>query len=345
MLQRLIFLLCGAAAVQSAENDGQGIILTITPEKGGLGTQLFGLAHSLLVATTMGWDYELPEFLYHTSDQVLHRGSISRILDVEFMQAVFREQGTTLYAHGATGPTHTVRLQNPPISRPLWEWIQRATDTAETALAQTNLSVKVVHSNPGARDISIRRADWRAMRELVGNLHFALDLVSIADDIVDDLELRYAHFNAVHLLIEEDFKQHFALKDEAFHVSPCLYGSISCLYHVYFPVFREENSSAPYYVACSTLSVPLENKDDVLEHLQQLAPVWHYGTQYLTPEQGQGLVYEQLAVVDLLVLAHSDFFVGMSWSPFTRFTMVYRASRGRRGRDRFVDVTPAEGGL
>lgn len=38
-----------------------------------------------------------------------------------------------------------------------------------------------------------------------------------------------------------------------------------------------------------------------------------------TLEQGQELVYEQLAVVDLLVLAHSDLLVG----PRTAFQAVY----------------------
>lgn len=35
----------------------------------------------------------------------------------------FREQGTTLYAYGTSGPAHTIRFQNPPTSRPAFDWL------------------------------------------------------------------------------------------------------------------------------------------------------------------------------------------------------------------------------
>eukprot|EP00667_Euglena_gracilis_P007066 EG_transcript_7124 len=347
MLRLLAILLCSTAAVQSATYNGTGgrrVIFTVHPEKGGLATQLFALAHSLFVATAMGWDYELPEFLY-SSDEELHRTSMARVLDVEQMQAAFHEQGTTLYAYGTSGPAHTIRFQNPPTSRPLCEWIQRGQAAVQPVFAQTDLPVRLVHFLPGARDVAVRRVDWRAFQAVVSKLYFAPNLVAIAQRIVDALEWEHTTFNAVHLPIEEDYTRHLALQDEAFHVSPCLYGTISCLEKLYFPIFREENSSVPYYVACSILSLPMEKKEDVLQHLRQLAPVWHYSTQFLTLEQGQELVYEQLAVVDLLVLAHSDLLVGMSWSTFTRFTLTYRSSKGLSGRERFANVVPAEVGL
>eukprot|EP00667_Euglena_gracilis_P030379 EG_transcript_42029 len=141
MLRLLCGVLFGIAAVRSAPvntTDSPRVILTVLPEKGGLGPQLFALAHSLFVATVMGWDYELPELLYHSREQILRRASMDRILDVEQMQAAFLEQGTTLYAHGTTGPAHSIRFQNPPISRPVCEWIQRGQEIVDRALSKTN---------------------------------------------------------------------------------------------------------------------------------------------------------------------------------------------------------------
>lgn len=43
---------------------------------------------------------------------------------------------------------------------------------------------------------------------------------------------------------------------------------------------------------------------------QPLAPAWNYSTQFLSPEEQQALVFEQVAAVDLLVLAGANLFVG-----------------------------------
>eukprot|EP00667_Euglena_gracilis_P014037 EG_transcript_14516 len=81
----------------------------------------------------------------------------------------------------------------------------------------------------------------------------------------------------------------------------------------------------------------MDNKEQVLSRLGQIAPVWNYTAQFLTREERRVLVYEQLAAVDLLVLVHSDPFIGMARSTFTCFISVYRASKGLSGRERFVD--------
>eukprot|EP00667_Euglena_gracilis_P007246 EG_transcript_7316 len=346
ILFSFIFFICsGLTHAESSSNstDSKKVIFTIYMEKAGLCNQLFAMMHSLLVATAMGWDYELPEFLYHSNGAVpyerqdFRRTSMSRLLNVKKMQAAFRARGTTLYAHGTTGPTHDVRFENTPSCRPLPEWVQRGKETVERANAPPDRTLRITHHHPGAGDIAIGKSGWPMFKELVQLLYFAPQLENIADKIVQKLAVNNTGFNGVHLRIEEDFIRHPAMGNDPFHIQKCRQGTIQCLENAYFPVFREQQPPRPYYLACGILSVPMDNKRQVLSHLKQVAPVWNYTTQFVTLDQGQGLVYEQLAAIDLLILARADLFIGMARSTFTCFISVYRASNGLPGQERFVD--------
>eukprot|EP00668_Euglena_longa_P014643 GGOE01018640.1.p1 GENE.GGOE01018640.1~~GGOE01018640.1.p1 ORF type:complete len:307 (+),score=12.53 GGOE01018640.1:2-922(+) len=298
----------------------------------------------------MHWDYELPLFSYHENGAVLfkhqsfHRVRMERLLDVKKMQDAFLKRGTVLYAHGTTGPTRDMRFKRPPIARPLPNWIQRCKEVAKKASVHKGKPLKITHFPSGPGDVAIGRSGWPAFKELIQHLYFAPHIEAISQHIIDALNASYNQYNGVHLRIEPDFVRHPYLLKDRFHVRTCLQGSIHCLEHAYLPVLRKENSSLPYYVACGMLSVPMNNTWQVWAHLKQFAPTWNYSKEFITLEQAQGLVYEELAAVDLLVLAHSNVFFGMTRSTFTCFVSVYRASRGVPGRDLFVDPLVPECG-
>eukprot|EP00667_Euglena_gracilis_P023562 EG_transcript_26687 len=133
---QMMILICsgGIVLAQSTGNKTsvQNVVFTIYMKKAGLCNQLFAFLHSLLVATALKWDYEIPEFLYHSNGavpydrQVFQRTSMSKLLDVKRMQEAFRARGTNLHTFGSIGPTHDIVFKHKPNNHPLSDWILRA---------------------------------------------------------------------------------------------------------------------------------------------------------------------------------------------------------------------------
>eukprot|EP00667_Euglena_gracilis_P013465 EG_transcript_13893 len=308
--------------------------------KGGLCNQLYMLLHGLLVAVALEWDFELPPLLYQSTgasqwqDKKFGHMALSRLLNVTRMQEAFLMRRVGLHPHGSLGPTHDVPWQ-PPRFKPLGKWVQAARSKLQKA-GKSNLPFKLIYSKAGAGDVAIGHASWPLFRGVVRDLHFADEVRGVADRIVAALTARHAQYNAVHLRIEDDFVHHPGLKNDPFHRAACAQSSFHCLGHAYVPVIVGLKSSLPFYAASGVFSTPTPIKTQVLALLEPLAPAWNYSTQFLSPEEQQALVFEQVAAVDLLVLAGANLFVGMSRSTFSCFVAMYRECWGAGGA-RFVD--------
>eukprot|EP00667_Euglena_gracilis_P009757 EG_transcript_9920 len=256
------------------------------------------------------------------------------------MQAAFLVRGTTLHAHGAIGPTYDIRFRNTPTARPLSEWVRQAKANIKLANAPNDRPLRITHFHPGPGEVTVGQSDWPAFKELVRLVSFAPELEAAARSIISQLTTPDRGFTGVHLRVEEDFVRHQGSAKDPFYIKNCRAGTIQCLQNAYLPILREHTSSDPYYLASGIIAVPMDNTRQVLDLLESVAPVWNHSHQFLTAAQLQQLVRagcEQVAAVDLLVLAHANVFIGMLRSTFSCFVSMYRASLGLPGRLQFVD--------
>eukprot|EP00667_Euglena_gracilis_P014597 EG_transcript_15121 len=347
-LPTLLLLLMVHPSVMVLEGSANPkVIMAYSLKRGGFCNQLYSMLHCMLIASSFKWDYELPELLYHTNPEKewgkkkFHTAPLTKVLDVTKMQAAFLKRGMLLYFHGSTGPTNDIQWVKAPVSGPLFQWRMVARDHVRRYMNTSRLPIKLIYVNPGPGDIVIGPTEWPLFRALVHDLHFAPEVQALADRVLQQLTAPHPRFNGLHLRIERDFIYHPGLLHDDFFLNNCAGDSMRCLKKAYLPVLLEERTSRPYYVASGVFSIPMKIKPKVLSLLQQVAPTWNYSTQFLSAAEVKGLLYEQLAAVDLVVLAHCDVFVGMPESTFSTFVSLYRASKGLLGRDRFVDKPSA----
>ncbi|PSC70539.1 alternative oxidase [Micractinium conductrix] len=171
--------------------------------------------------------------------------------------------------------------------------------------------------------------------EVAKSLKFAPELVSMADRIVEAMTAGGKHeFNGVHLRIEKDARDWAAIM-----------GGQQVVWQGYISTMRGVgfNRSTRIYVASGMLtygaSVEMDRTKNYLTHTGVCSRV-HHKEQYIPQEELETLNSEQKALLDFLVLARSQRFVGFGSSTFSFYLREYRTLHGMlRATSGLVDAS------
>lgn len=163
----------------------------------------------------------------------------------------------------------------------------------------------------------------RLVTEVARSLTFAQPLVELADRIVDGMTLGgQLAYNGVHLRIEKD------ARDWAM-----IMGGQQVVWHGYIKTMRSVgfDNATRLYVASGMLtygaSVDMDRTIGYLKHVGVCSEV-HHKEKYIPQSEIEKLNSEQKALLDFIVLARAQRFVGFGSSTFSFYLREYRALQG-----------------
>lgn len=175
----------------------------------------------------------------------------------------------------------------------------------------------------------------------MANFGFAPNLVKTADSIIKQITQSYAEFNGLHLRAEKDIQ-----------ISHNNFGGAEAFREAVLDHCKRVGmlQKQALYVASGLLSYDDQALWEAYKKdlLAQTATTILHKEMYLTPTMLEALDTEQKAVVDFLVLARSNLFVGFALSTFSLMLREYRQLNGLAPRNhsmlmeksRVVDVSP-----
>ncbi|KAK9814823.1 hypothetical protein WJX72_012059 [[Myrmecia] bisecta] len=165
---------------------------------------------------------------------------------------------------------------------------------------------------------------------VVQHLAFSKHIQALADKVCQGMAAKLGKsgkaspvFNGVHLRIEEDAMSWLTNFDAGV--------SQERIWEMYYERCEsaEVSRALPLYVASGILQDGAAKLPPQFTELQRrFASSIHHKEMYLTPADTASLDSEQLALIDFLVLATAQRFVGIATSTFSLFLVEYRAIQG-----------------